>query len=209
MPTLNKNPYVRTNWKDHIVDPTQVETDDNGDVIIDKKTGKPMPLVIQEGTRFTASRANNMENGIYNAYNSLVAYADELEKTMVQVEMTGRAPINNGSFYTTLDSVEGKSMSLDEDKAVAQLAYGAVDTNIKLNDVPFKVGEYVTIYDDEQSEDVQVTAVSDNSITVTALSNSYKKGAQVARSNAVANTDIQELTFGAWGTYKLTFSEVV
>lgn len=190
MATLNKNPYVKTDWHDHIID-----------VI----SGS----VIQEGTRFTASRANNIEDGIFNAYQWLVWYANEFEKMRVQLEIFSRAPINNGTFYATLDGGDGKAMSLDKDKAVAQLAYNAGTTVIKLDKVPFAVGEYVTICDDEKTESVRITAINDKNITVTALAQNHKKGALVARSTVAIDTTNKKMNAGNWSTFSVELVEVV
>ncbi|KAB8139252.1 hypothetical protein F9U64_01110 [Gracilibacillus oryzae] len=189
MATLNKNPYIRTNWRDHIVDIENGQT-------------------IQEGTRFTAGRANNIEEGIYNAYNWLVMYANDLERMRVELEMVGRSPINNGIFYDALEG-DAKALEMDIDTAVAQNAYIAGTTNIELDNVPFNAGEYVAIYDDEQQESVEVTSVGEDTITVSPLANSYKKGAFISRSNSLVNIEEEELAFGQWGTYTLKISEVV
>ncbi|KAB8126893.1 hypothetical protein F9U64_18915 [Gracilibacillus oryzae] len=189
MATLNRNPYIRTNWRDHIVDVENGQT-------------------IQEGTRFTAGRANNLEEGIYNAYNWLVIYANDLERMRVELEMVGRSPINNGIFYDALDG-DGKALKMVIDTAVAQNAYSAGTTNIELDNVPFNVGEYVTIFDDEQQESIEVTSVGEDTITVSSLANSYKKGAFVSRSNSFIDTNIEELGYGNWSTYTLEINEVV
>jgi hypothetical protein len=192
LPVLTKNPYAKTNWRDHIVDVI------SGDVI-------------QEGTRFTANRANNIEEGIYNAYGWLVAYQDELQKLRIQLEMVGRSPINNGTFFDPLGEQDTKALSLQNEVAVAQLAYEAGTTSIKLDEVPFTVGTFVTIYDDEQSESVQVTAVDEvaKTITVAPLQNTYKKGAVVARTSVEIDEMAQKMIYGEWGTYSIEISEVV
>jgi hypothetical protein len=189
---ISKNPYIKTIWRDHIVD------------IISGK-------VIQEGTRFTANRANNIEEGIFNLFDYLLLYDEEMQKLRIQLEMVGRAPTNNGTFFDTLSDQEPKALALQEAKAVVQLAYPAGTTVLELNDVPFTVGQFITIYDDEMQEDVQVTAVDTtaNTITVTALQNAYKKGAFVARTNSIIDRDVQEMTYGVWGTYSIAISEVV
>lgn len=46
-------------------------------------------------------------------------------------------------------------------------------------------------------------------ITVQALTNGYKKGAQICRSNVVFDFNNQEMKIGAWGTYSVSVSEVV
>lgn len=187
---MQQNLYVKTNWRDHIVD---------------IETGQ----VIQEGTRFTASRANNIEDGIYGAYESLGTYQDELTRLRIQLEMLGRAPTNNGTFFDALDGDTAKQLTRLTSAAVSQHALSAGATSITLDFVPFKAGEYVTIYDDEQQETVKITAVTDKEITTGALTNMYKKGARVSRSNARLDTDRQRMIFDNWGSYDIEIMEVV
>lgn len=206
---MNSNPYVKTDWLDHIIDPTQHETDTNGNPVIDPATGKPKPYVIQEGTRFTAGRANNIEDGIFNAYGYLVQYHEEIAKLRVQLEMVGRVPINNGTFFDTLDDTNAKQLTRLNSKAVSQTTLTVGATSVTLDSTPFTVGQYVTVYDDVQQESVKVTAVAGNVLTVDALAKAYKKGANVALSNAELNLDRQRILFGNWGMYSISVTEVV
>lgn len=181
--------YIKTDWQDHLVDPI------SGDII-------------QQGTRFTAQRGNNIENGIANLYGSQTRQDAELQKLRVQLEMVGRAPVNNGTFFDTLDG-DMKQLALDKDKAVVQSALSVGTTSVPLNATPFAVGEYVTVYSDTKSENVRVAAVNGNTLTVGALANNYPKGAMVARSNTVVDEVERELKFGVWSTYSIAVSEVV
>lgn len=182
--------YTKTDWTDHIVD---IETGD----------------VIQEGTRFTASRANNIEDGIYDAYGYLSQYGSELQKLRVQLEMVGRVPVNNGTFFDTLDGQTTKQLTRLSESAVSQTARTIGATVITLDSVPFAIGDYVTVYDDASQESVLISAKTTTTITVSALTKAYKKGAQVRRSNTVIDATTQELTFGKWGTYSISVTEVV
>lgn len=186
---LKTNPYTRTEWEDHIVDPI------NGEVL-------------EEGTRFTAARANNIEWGIWNSYEWITAFNESMQKMQVQIDMMGRAPVNNGSFFDTNDGAS-KAITRDVDRATAQTALSAGATTINLNAVPFAVGEFVAVYDDTNQEIVEVTATASGSITISALSSSYKKGAMVARTNAVVDSAGNKLVPGSWGTYKINVTEVV
>jgi len=165
--------------------------------------------VIQEGTRFTASRANNIEEGIYNAYEYLKDYYDEITKLKIQLEMVGRAPVNNGTFFDPIDGDGNtKALTMLRESAVSQIALNAGATEITVDDsTKFKVGEGVTIYDEENSEDVIVTNVSGNTITVPALTKPFKKGAIVARSNTIIKGN--KLDYGEWGNYSISVSEVI
>lgn len=181
--------YIKTEWQDHIIDPI------SGDII-------------QHGTRYTAQRANNFEDGIHNLYIDQKRQDTEMQKLRVQLEMVGRAPVNNGTFFDTLDG-ETKQLALDTDKAVVQSALVVGATSITLNAAPFVVGEHVTIYDNTKNEVVKVTAVDGSTLTVGALTQAYPKGAMVARSNVAVDVVARELKFGEWGTYSISISEVV
>lgn len=194
MPTnLQVDSYVRTNWVDHIVDTTLPENDPN--------------RVVQEGSRFTASRANNIEDGIYNAHNGLAYLNEENNRIRAEIEMLGRAPVNNGAFLDVLDGTEGRNIKTLNSKGVVQSAMSVGATSITLDVAPFAVGSYVTLYDGVNREDVKVAAMSGAKITVAATTNAYPKGAVVAQSSAVINGE--KLAHGAWGTYGVKITEVV
>lgn len=200
--------YSPTEWRDHIIDPTRYEKDENGNTVIDAVTDKPKLKVIQEGTRFTAARANNIELGIFSLYLWVEYYKKEMEKMRIMLEIGGRAPINSGTFFDPFDDAESaKALTLLTNSVILQNRTDAGATTLEINSAPFAVGEYVTIYDDEQSESVYISVVGSTSVTVTALINSYKKGAKAARSNSVLNGG--ELTYGAWGTCTVNVVEVV
>ncbi|PID16884.1 hypothetical protein CSV63_03055 [Sporosarcina sp. P34] len=199
--------YVPTKWRDHIVDPTQSEKDKDGNVIIDEYTGKPKPKVIQEGTRFAAQRMNNIEDGILGAHSGIDRLKSENDRLKIEIEMLGRVKDNNGTFFDALDGESAKALTRLTASAVSQFALNAGETTIKLDKVPFKVGEVLTIYDDERQEDVTIVSVSETGITVAALVNSYKKGAGVARSNSILSNT--KLSIGNWGSYSINVAEVV
>lgn len=187
---MKKNPYVKTDWEDHIVD---IEYGD----------------VIQEGTRFTAKRANNIEEGIYNLYGQQIILDDSLSKIMIQLEMIGRAPINNGTFYDSLDGVgEPKALVLQLYSAISQNALEIGNTEILVNDGSvFKVGDYVTIYDDINIENKRIENILENTITISALENDYKRGAMISRSNVEVKDN--KINYQSWGNYSIDIGEVV
>lgn len=182
--------YEKTEWLDHIVD---LETGD----------------IIQEGTRFTASRANNAEEGIDNAHEMIDVLKSDNQKLRVQIEMIGRVPVNNGTFYDTLDGQNPKQLTRLIASAVSQISLAVGATVVTLDSAPFAVGEYVTIYDDAQSETVKISAVNASTITVTAFTKAFKKGAFVRRTSAIFDSADNEIKFGNWGTYSVAVSEVV
>jgi hypothetical protein len=181
--------YVKTEWVDHIIDPT------NGEVI-------------QEGTRFTASRANNIENGIYNLHDSQSDQDKKIQR--LEVELLLRDRSSSGKvFYDPLDGEEPSKLTLDTTKADITQAVSAGATVLPVDSVTgFKVDTEVTIYDDVNQEEVMITAVGTDSVTVSAIANGYKKGAKVARSNVVIDSNLKAMKFNTWGTFTVSVSEV-
>lgn len=185
------NSYKKTDWVDHIVDPETLQ-------------------VIQEGTRFTANRANNIEDGIYRLHDSQDSQDKEIQRLRVQLEMVGRTPINNGTFFDSLSSDAPKNLIPQAAGAVLQTAVAVGVTILSLDSSPFETGQQVIVYDDVNQESTRITAMDGTAkkITVTALTKAYKKGAKVARNNSVINRSLQEIGYGEWGTYTVTVSEV-
>ncbi|MBU5214344.1 hypothetical protein [Heyndrickxia oleronia] len=184
------NPYVKTLWFDEIVDPITEE-------------------IIEEGTPYLAAYANNIEQGIYNAYELIIVQDKEIQRLRVQMEINGRVPGNSGAFFDTLDGYSNKLVSLDEETIVTE-AVSAGATTIKVDGGEgFTAFTQVTIYDDVSHEDVLVTAVHADSIEVQALSNSYKRGAVVARSNVVVDTVNKLMINCEWGTFTIEAGEVI
>lgn len=182
-------PYNKTVWYDHIIDVT------NGQVI-------------QEGTRFNQSRANNFEDGIEYNRNKIIEQARMIQRLQVQMELDGRAPGNNGTFVDTLDGASNK-ITLDTAKADVNTAVNVGATTIPVDSVEgFRALTQVTVYDDVNSEDVLITAVNSGSLSVQALKNNYKKGAKVARSTVAIDTVNKKMDVGAWSTYNVELVEV-
>ncbi len=180
--------YIKTIWFDDIVDP---------------KTG----YVIDEGTYFTANRANNIENGIENAFIWLNQHDSDIQRIRVQMELDGRAPGNSGSFADTFDSDPNKLVRQTASATLtAPRSVGTTVLNVD-NTEGFVAFTQATIYDGTNSEDVLITAITENTITVQPLVHDYVKGAKVARSNAVIQPD--RMIGGNWGTYSITDSGVV
>ncbi|WP_102271316.1 hypothetical protein [Cytobacillus massiliigabonensis] len=189
---MTTNPYIKTEWFDHIVDVT------NGQII-------------QDGTRFNASRANNIEEGIYEAYNWLVEHENRLLRMQVLLELDGRAPGNSGAFSDTLD---GSTNKLTKQIAIADItqAVSAGATVLTVdNSMGFVPFTEVSVYDSTNREDVLVTAIDESSKTVTvqALTNAYVKGAKIARSNSKVDEINKRMLIGEWGTFNVSVSEVI
>lgn len=194
MPTLGRkeNPYVKTVWYDQIKDVT---------------TGQ----IIQEGTRFNQKRANNIENGVYGAYEYIIQIESTVKRLQAQLDIDGRAPGNGGSFF---DAFDGSATRMTFDAALTDIieAVEIGQTVIKVANVDgFTPFTQVTIFDDTNTEDVLITAIdaSAKTITVQALQNAYKKGAKVARSNVAIDTVNAEMGVGDWQTFSVDLVEVV
>lgn len=184
------NPYVKTIWRDHIVDNI------SGDII-------------QEGTRFTATRANNIENGIYNVYDYVLDLESIVKRLQAQLEIDGRVPGNSGAFFDTFDGKPSRLTLLTTSTSItSDIIVGA--TTIPVSDTTgFKPFTFITVFDGQNTEDVLVTAVGTNQLTVTALVNGYSKGANVSYSNVILDIINQEMEIGQLSTYSVSVSEVV
>lgn len=192
MSTLGRkeNPYVKTVWYDQIKDVT---------------TGQ----IIQEGTRFNQKRANNIENGVYGAYEYIIQIESIVKRLQAQLDIDGRAPGNGGSFF---DAFDGSATRMTFDAALTDITEAVASGTTVLNIasvVGFSPFTQVTIFDDEHSEDVMITEIGAGTIKVQALQNAYKKGAKVARSNAVIDIVNAEMGIGDWQTYNVESVEVV
>lgn len=189
------NPYVKTQWFDQIEDPTLPDDDPN--------------KVLEEGTPFTADAANNMEDGIYGSYDRVVEVERENQRIRVQLDLMERAN-SELVFYDTLDGEEPRKMVLDTAHTVVKVAVPIGGTALNVVDASqFQELTEATLYDGSGSEDVLITAISGNVITVQATTNNYVKGAFIARSNAELDSVQQELKPGRWGTYSISMSETV
>lgn len=217
--------YNPTDWLDQIIMLDEYgrvvyETDDagnivywedpHGNLVLDPITREPVPKprLLQEGTRHSAARENNQEEGILKSHERLDAHDKDLLYLRVQMELDGRAPGNSGVFSDTLDdSVPNKMTRLT---AMADII-SAVEAGATVLPVDNTTGFFafteVTVYDGTNTEDVLITAIGDGTITVQALANSYVKGAGVARSTArIADGQMGN---GSWGTYTVSVLEVV
>lgn len=187
---FKKNPYERTEWYDDVTDPV---------------TGE----VIEDGTLFMSEFANNFEWGIFNAYRFMIEMYRQLERMRIQMELDGRVPGNSGTFADTLDGSVNK-IKLDTAMTDIIEAVEIGETVLKVANVDgFTAFKQVTIFDDVASDDVVITAVGPDTITVSALTNAYKKGAKVARSNVQIDTVNAEMGVGDWQTYHVELVEVV
>lgn len=195
MSTKLTNPYVPGEWFDQIEDPTL--PDDHPD------------KVLEEGTVWTAEDGNRIEGGIYDAYERIIQTERENQRIRVQLDLKERAN-SELVFYDTLDGEDPRKMALDKAKTVVKAAVAAGATTLNVVDsTGFKALTEITLYDGANSEDVLITAISENTLTIKPTVNAYAKGAFIARSNAELDTVAQRLKPGRWGTYTITMNEVV
>ncbi|MCH7321795.1 hypothetical protein LZ480_07795 [Solibacillus sp. MA9] len=184
------NPYTRIDWEDEVIDPV---------------TGEVQTF----GTTFWAEYANNFEWGIWNAFQFLNDMYRQMERMRVQMELDGRVPGNSGTFADTLDGNTNK-IKLDTTLTDVIEPVEIGTTVLKVANVTgFAAFTQVTIFDDVSSEDVMITAVGADTITVQELVNSYKKGAKVARSNVAIDMVNAEMGVGNWQTFNVEVVEVV
>lgn len=218
----NSYVYVPRLWLDQIIELDQndnviYEKDDQGNVVywkdahgnyvLDPVTMKPIPKpkLLQEGTMHMATYENHQEQGIAKSHERLDGHDKDILRIKVQMELDGRAPGNSGAF---IDTFEGEPNKLVRQSAVADIttAVTAGATVLSVDNMTdFAEFTQVTVYDGTNSEDVLITAIGADTITVQALVNDYVKGARIARSNAKIDG---QLSNGDWGTYTVS-AEVV
>ncbi|WP_025846465.1 hypothetical protein [Brevibacillus agri] len=124
-------------------------------------------------------------------------------------EINFRFPDNRGIFYDILDGQGGRvTAALDRALTYTTAALTAGATSIAVGDASgFAAGEEITIFDDENAENVAITAISGNTLTVTALTHAYKAKATVGRTTAVTDAVGARMVFPAWGTCDITVVE--
>ena len=208
------NGYDLLHWKDRIWEMGDDGkliplTDENGDIKKNPLTGQPEYKYKESGTRVSAKRLNHMDDGIYLAHDLIVQMTSTIRRMQIQMELDGRVPGNSGTFADTLD---GSTNKITLDKTITDVIEAVIigTTTLKVANIDgFTPFTQVTIFDDVTSEDVVITAIGDKTITVQALTNSYKKGAKIARSNVLIDTVNAEMGVGDWQTYNVTLVEVV
>lgn len=214
MSLVVSNKYELIYWRDRIwkIGPDGKlipQRDENNQIINNPLTGQPEYEYLETGTRVNAKRLNHMDEGIYSAHDYIVELKATIRRMQIQMELDGRVPGNSGTFADVLD---GSSNKIILDKAMTDMieAVEIGTTTLKVASVDgFKPFTQVTIFDDVGTEDVVITAIGTDTITVQALKNSYKKGAKVARSNVLIDTVNAEMGVGVWQTFSVELVEVV
>ena len=172
------------------------------DDIIDHVAG----IILEEGMPVNARNLNHMDKGISDAHAFIRAIQTALRRLEVQSDLDGRVPDANGTFSDTLD---GTKTTLDTTKSAIKTAVSVGATSIEVEDATgFTALSQVTIYDGTKREDVMITAVGGNVLTVQALKNGYSKGATVARSTVAVDTANKNMEMGAHVVYSIELTEV-
>lgn len=207
--------YERINFLDHIL---RIDEKGNFIPVIDPKTGTqkiepvtglPVWEALQEGTRHNQKVMNHLDKNIEFNRNNLISLEATIRRIQIQLELDGRVPGNSGTFADPLDGSTNKIV-LDKVSTDIIESVEKGTTVIKVANVDgFTAFTQVTIYDDVHSEDVVIMEVGKDFIKVQALTNNYKKGAKVARTNVLIDTANSEMGIGDWQTYKVDLVEVV
>lgn len=214
MSLVVSNQYELIKWKDRIwkIGPDGKlipQKNENGEIKMNPLTGQPEYEYLEDGTRVNAKRLNHMDKGIYSAHDYIVELKATIRRMQIQMELDGRVPGNSGTFADTLDGSMNK-IKLDAAKTDIIEAVIIGTTTLKVASVDgFTPFTQVTIFDDVACEDVVITAIGQGTITVSALTNAYKKGAKVARSNVQIDTVNAEMSVGDWQTYNVELIEVM
>lgn len=208
--------YTMQDWFDHIykVNPDGKpipKRDESGQIIYNPYTGYPEWEAFEEGSRFTAQRMLHIERGIFGAHTGLEKLDRDIKKMRAQLELDGRVPNHNGSF---IDAFDGSTQRLTRLTAITEVLVPvtSADKVISVADASkFEAMTFITIYDADSYEHVMITAVDTavNTLTVSALTADYSKGAKIARSTAVVNIDTQTMDVAPFVTHKVELVEVV
>lgn len=201
--------YDPTIWEDEIVDiggdgRPIAKTDENGNIITDI-FGNTEWQTIEEGTRITAERMNNIEKGILNSHKWLVVTENAMKRLQLQLEMTDRAPQNSGAFFDDFSGEPNTRFVKDNTRTDVTEAIEAGGTVLKVASVTgFKELTEITIFDGTNMEHAQIASINttENTLTLlTALTNAYVKGAKVCRSSVAESGG--EMQFGAFELFSV------
>lgn len=152
----------------------------------------------------------NIETAGYVSQADFNEHLLNFERVIAQLSIDGRAPeTNKGTFFDTFDGSAPTRMKYLNATAelTANVTAGTLTLPISMLEGTFAADTYVTITDDENQSTLLITGLGENTITVQALNQAYKKGAAIARSTSVLDTTGQALGFPSWGTYSIEVTE--
>lgn len=201
--------YDPTIWEDEIVDIGDdgrpiAKMDENGNIITDI-FGNTEWQTIEEGTRITAERMNNIEKGILNSHKWLVVTDNAIKRLQLQLEMTDRVPSSSGAFFDDFSGEPNTRFVKDNTRTDLTEAVNAGATVLKAASVTgFKALQEITIFDGTNMEHVQIASINAETKEITllnGLTSAYVKGAKVCRSS-VAESD-GEMQFGGFDLFSV------
>lgn len=201
--------YDPTIWEDEIVDIGDdgrpiAKMDENGNIITDI-FGNTEWQTIEEGTRITAERMNNIEKGILNSHKWLVVTDNTIKRLQLQLEMTDRVPSSSGAFFDDFSGEPNTRFVKDNTRTDLTEAVEAGTTVLKAASVTgFKELTEITIFDGTNMEHVQIASINAETKEITllnGLTSAYVKGTKVCRSS-VAESD-GEMQFGGFDLFSV------
>lgn len=147
----------------------------------------------------------NIDTDGYVSKSDFDEWTRKIERLIIQSEIDGRVPESNkGIFFDAADGSPSR-MSLLDDAAdlTEEVVAGTLTLPITMTKGTFAIDTQVVILDDGNQEMLTITDVSESNITVASLNHAYKKGATIARSTAVIDTESNSIKFPKWGTYSV------
>lgn len=201
--------YDPTIWEDEIVDIGDdgrpiAKMDENGNIITDI-FGNTEWQTIEEGTRITAERMNNIEKGILNSHKWLVVTDNAIKRLQLQLEMTDRVPSSSGAFFDDFSGEPNTRFVKDNTRTDLKEAIEAGGTVLKVASVTgFKELTEITIFDGTNMEHVQIASINAETKEITllnGLTSAYVKGAKVCRSSVAESDGVMQ--FGAFELFSI------
>lgn len=220
------NTYQPFRWLDDIVmvDPDGsivYERDDEGNLVqmtnhmgvpmVNPYTGEPIWKVkmLQDGTRFTAERMNQLEQAICSLFAHKDLQAEAIEYIMIILDIEGTVQGGQGNFFDSFDSLTPKDMTWDKRKMIATRPIESEEVITQVDDTSsFKIGDNVFVYDDTNFEKVAVKEVISKTEIKLGQSKVYKKGAFITRSTMLPNRVDSKFDMDSWDTYSTTYTVV-
>ncbi|ELK43990.1 phage-related tail protein [Brevibacillus agri BAB-2500] len=151
----------------------------------------------------------------YNPFD-LDAYFEEhvrpLKKVVAYLNAAVDAESRVDDGYVFADPFNGEPIGIVFDDAKTKIigaAQAGAQTVTVQDASAFAAKTEVTIYDDTSLERIAIESISGNEITFAGLlQNTYKEGANVARSMCTIDTINNKMKFGGWGQYNVHITEV-
>ncbi|RAP28626.1 hypothetical protein C2W64_04682 [Brevibacillus laterosporus] len=163
------------------------------------------------GTPVDEIRLNHIEDGIGDAHFLIEKASRRISRIEAHLDIDSRGVSGaQARFADTYDGQTDPVLQLDETKTYATVAIASSASAVAISvasTTGFTVGQEITICDDLSFENQRITAIGAGTITVAKLTNSYKKGALIARSTVKRDTAEQKMRIGGWGTHTITITQ--